>query len=373
MLIVDMYGVVRWSGMNSGQGPNYEFANAINNYIGNTLLGTYNLYSGSTYGSVYTYFGTGYNGNIWVSPNTTSRQYLGGTNTSYITFSTLSTGDLSDFPLSNLTGTYAPQIYKSMNTPTSAAQGLYFVSVQNVNQPAICGWNSSGAAPILNVNKILTSIDRPYLSWYYYYLISGAAYAIIHQFFYNGGQVSYVGSNGAYNQVSDDTLKCNLRKKNPYDLSKQYLNRILNTEVYSYSYDYDDCHRHSVNVGILRSQVKQNMNNGCLGSRKRTDNAENYNCGKDECLLCNASSDDKTVNYTELSCYHILAFQAYVKQTDDKIADLETKNTDLQYQINLLQNQLNSANQTITGLQSVNSSYSQRLNLIEDKLSRLMG
>ena len=334
------------------------------------------LFGSSSYGSVLVYNGglasTSY---AYVAPSTlTSFQVLAGRSNTALSFRSLSldTSDIGSF--SNFfTGTQR-SIYDSFNsTGTSISSSLYFTSIGN-NLPAICGVNPSGLPPSHTSTRILSGSDRAYLAFYNYYTyINGNSAGVINYFTYGGTSMSYISSSGSLISLSSDTMKTNIRKKNPHDQSKQYLNRILQTNIYSYSYINDTCTQNVVNVGVLRSEVINQFNENGLGYRKKISNST-YNCGNSECKLCNSDIEsDQHVNHNEIFYYHILAFQAYVKQTDDKISYLETKNTDLQYQLNVAQNAITNLTNLINGMQSTINSLSSRMNVADDKLTRLMG
>jgi len=155
----------------------------------------------------------------------------------------------------------------------------------------------------------------------------------------------YISNGGTFTN-SDKEIKHSFRNKS--DIcnlnNKNYLDRILKLPIYSYAFNNcDDNHCNSeLYVGPLYQDVKEIFNNNCVGNRKYL---ENYQC-KEDCGTCKRrkeyyGEEVKTISASEISYYHILAFQEYVYKTDKLINDLNNKYNDLENKFNLLLNKLN--------------------------------
>ena len=147
--------------------------------------------------------------------------------------------------------------------------------------------------------------------------------------------MGYFDGSGNYAVVSDPNKKHSLIKKSGRD-DKNYLERIINLPIYSYCYKDEDYingkkdanpHFHNtVQIGVMYDDLESTFNGGVINKPKFH---KDYKCPPDcsECkeLENGISQKGKGIQSHQLIYYNILAFQEYVKKTDEKINQLESK------------------------------------------------
>lgn len=148
---------------------------------------------------------------------------------------------------------------------------------------------------------------------------------------------------GVYLTISDRNFKNDLLLKDNFK-DKNYLDRVLNTKIYSYTMK-NDTEKH-VNVGIIYDEIEQTYNGGCLSKRKvHKDYNKNTNYNDN-------TKEENLINYQELFLYHILGFQQFYqnkyKTLENKVSELEKINFELKewnlellFQINKIKSFIN--------------------------------
>ena len=127
------------------------------------------------------------------------------------------------------------------------------------------------------------------------------------EFFYGGVLKSYINPSGVLISASHAKLKNSMRKKDIF--KKDYLERILNLDVYSYTWKSADSTKHTSNhvaVGPLYGDVARLFNGNALSHPKAR---EGFVCNLKNCPQCHP--EFKGINLAEILSYLILAFQSF--------------------------------------------------------------
>jgi hypothetical protein len=153
----------------------------------------------------------------------------------------------------------------------------------------------------------------------------GNSSSICHAFTYQNAFVAFVNSSGVLAIPSDESLKKSIQKKKT---NQKYLDRIMNTNFYSYVYNSDAEER--INLGVLWQEVDK-LYEGNLTNKKRTlilDEKGNQ--------TIETSPEIKTVEYSTLYSYHILAFQQFVKASAERELKMNNRITELELKLSKL-------------------------------------
>ena len=132
------------------------------------------------------------------------------------------------------------------------------------------------------------------------------------EFFYGGVLKSYINPSGVLISASHAKLKNSMRKKDIF--KKDYLERILKLDVYSYTWkptgSIDHASpghsSHHVAVGPLYGDVARLFNGNALSHPKAR---EGFVCNLKNCPQC--QPEFKGINLAEILSYLILAFQSF--------------------------------------------------------------
>lgn len=126
------------------------------------------------------------------------------------------------------------------------------------------------------------------------------------------------------------TSKDSIRKKDPLNQKKMYLDRILNLGIYSYIHK----KKENINDNIHYEHEKNIVSTGVLSEEfyrifkftgTKPKYHENFICrDKENCEICK-STETGAINYNELLCYFILAFQEYNHKKENEIKELKTE------------------------------------------------
>ena len=107
------------------------------------------------------------------------------------------------------------------------------------------------------------------------------------EFFYSSVLKSYINSSGTLTTASDRKLKDSLRKKDIWE--KDYLQRILDLDVYSYTWKNKKSKSHDphhVQVGLLYEDVEKLFNGNALSHPKAR---EGFVCEDKNCPQCRST------------------------------------------------------------------------------------
>ena len=118
---------------------------------------------------------------------------------------------------------------------------------------------------------------------------------------------SYINSSGTLTTASDRKLKNSLRKKDIF--GKDYLQRILDLDVYSYTWKHKKSKSHDphhVQVGLLYEDVEKLFNGNALSHPKPR---EGFACEDKNCPSCTSTING--IKPVEILWYFILAFQSF--------------------------------------------------------------
>jgi hypothetical protein len=142
-------------------------------------------------------------------------------------------------------------------------------------------------------------------------------------------------------QRSSQTYKENIRQK-CYN-NKDYLNRILNTKVYSYTFKQDSgvANNGGVYLGCLYEEIYTLFNSNITSCKYKP--LEN----EDQSILQMADVKERSINYSQMVLYVILAFQQFY---NDEHIPLKTQVNNLQNTVNSLQTTINNMQTVITAL-----------------------
>jgi hypothetical protein len=163
------------------------------------------------------------------------------------------------------------------------------------------------------------------------------------------------------NIAASDSLKSSLRKKDITNTSKDYLDRILNLNIYSYIRSSSDLHdSNKIKIGTLNSDILNSFNGNALSQFKFISGFVCPTANPSTCQICTVSNDYIYNNIDTLLFYHILAFQSFVNETrgiqtslqstmNNLVSNLSTTETN---QINALQNTITSQASQIAALQA---------------------
>ena len=127
------------------------------------------------------------------------------------------------------------------------------------------------------------------------------------EFFYNSVLKSYINSSGTLTISSDRKLKDSLRKKDIW--GKDYLQRILDLDIYSYTWKHKKSKSHDphhVQVGLLYEDVAKLFNGNALSHPKAR---EGFACEDKHCPSCTSTING--IKPVEIMYYLILAFQSF--------------------------------------------------------------
>lgn len=122
--------------------------------------------------------------------------------------------------------------------------------------------------------------------------------------------IAMIDANGYYNTLSDINNKHSIRQKK---LDRKYIERIKQLKIYSYCYknEYDNHIHNQIYIGLIKQDIEKLFNGNCLGIKKINSNHIcNYDCIK---------KINKHINYNEILCYNILAFQEHIKDYENFI------------------------------------------------------
>ena len=100
--------------------------------------------------------------------------------------------------------------------------------------------------------------------------------------------------NGSFLKISDRDKKDSIRKKDVSNPNKDYLDRIMKTNVYSYHLKNDNSK--TLSMGIMFDEAEELYKRNITSNTNTTD-------GK---II---ETDNKMVDYNTLHLYHLLAFQ----------------------------------------------------------------
>ena len=119
--------------------------------------------------------------------------------------------------------------------------------------------------------------------------------------------IAMIDANGYYNTLSDINNKHSIKQKN---IHKKYVDRIKKLKIYSYCYKNteDDHINNQIYVGLIKQDIEKLFNGNCLGIKKLN---SNHICNN----ICKKKIN-KHINYNEIVCYTILAFQEHLKDFD---------------------------------------------------------
>jgi hypothetical protein len=127
------------------------------------------------------------------------------------------------------------------------------------------------------------------------------------EFFYSSVLKSYINSSGTLTISSGKKLKDSLRKKDIWE--KDYLQRILDLDVYSYTWKHKKSKSHDphhVQVGLLYEDVAKLFNGNALSHPKAR---EGFACEDKNCPQCRSTING--IKPVEIMYYLILAFQSF--------------------------------------------------------------
>ena len=130
------------------------------------------------------------------------------------------------------------------------------------------------------------------------------------EFFYGGVIKSYIDKTGALISSSDQKLKSSLRKKDIWE--KDYLQRILDLDVYSYTWKNKKSKSHAahhVSVGVLYEDIQRIFNGNALSHPKPR---EGFACEDKNCPSCHSTING--IKPVEILWYLILAFQSFYEK-----------------------------------------------------------
>jgi len=198
--------------------------------------------------------------------------------------------------------------------------------------------------------------------------------------------LSYINSSGVLVSSSDETLKYSLRKKDP--LSKDYVDRFLQLDIFSYCYHWGDeknKDKHNSNILNIGGMYKQISKLFPICAEPGNLRA-GYTCpyGKD-CKTCGKTG--KHINDRALMFYLILAFKQHVLETrniqsnlqksqNDLISgvttdDIDKKIAEFKKTISTHSNMLSQQNATILMLSSQLSSLQNQYNTLSDSITTM--
>jgi len=180
------------------------------------------------------------------------------------------------------------------------------------------------------------------------------------------------------NIAASDSLKSSLRKKDITNTSKDYLDRILNLNIYSYIRSSSDLHdSNKIKIGTLNSDILNSFNGNALSQFKFISGFTCPTGNQSTCQICTVSNDSIYNNIESLFFYHILAFQSFVNETrsiqtslqstmNNLVSNLSTTETN---QINSLQTTITNQASQIASLQSSISALQNQISLINNNIS----
>jgi hypothetical protein len=154
---------------------------------------------------------------------------------------------------------------------------------------------------------LLVNLEGKFGSGKYNAVCYGSSGQAAVEFFYGGVLKSYINPSGVLISASNAKLKDSMRKKDIF--KKDYLERILNLDVYSYTWKSTDSAKHASNhvaVGPLYGDVARLFNGNALSHPKAR---EGFVCSLKNCPQCHP--DFKGINLAEILSYLILAFQSF--------------------------------------------------------------
>jgi hypothetical protein len=149
----------------------------------------------------------------------------------------------------------------------------------------------------------------------------------------SNSRVAYVGSNGAFVNVSSKLNKNRIKDKKNNDV----LERFKNLKVRSYGYNYPEEEedwtdkkkkrvqkkREKMAMGLVLEELFEVFPNCCADYYNKLDRkARKTNLKVEEEIPERKNSG---VSYTHVQLYHIMAFKEYMEKTDARIKNLEEK------------------------------------------------
>src|ERR1700678_1613786 len=140
--------------------------------------------------------------------------------------------------------------------------------------------------------------------------------------------------------MTSTTDKASLRKKDIANPHKDYLTRIINLPIYSYTYASTDPLSHASNmisIGVLNADLHSAFNNSCLNINKFTDGFQCTLPDPSECLVCH-SPKMVTPKTDSLLYYHILGFQQFHKGYEADQTDIKNVQMTVNAKLNALPN-----------------------------------
>jgi len=179
---------------------------------------------------------------------------------------------------------------------------------------------------------------------------------------------------------NSDSLKSSLRKKIYNDTTKDYLDRILNLNVYSFIRSSSDPHdSNMIKIGSLNADVLNTFDGNALSQFKFISGFTCPTGNASTCSFCTQPADKIFNNIESLLYYHILAFQSFVSETrgiqttlqstmNSLVTNLGTTETN---QINALQTTITNQASQISSLQASITALQNQLTLINNNVSIL--
>ena len=145
-------------------------------------------------------------------------------------------------------------------------------------------------------------------------------------------RVAYVATNGAWTQVSSEKRKHSIKVKNNNNVLDRFLK--LSIKSYGYKYEIKDSHTekqkkriekksNKMATGLILEELFKIFPN-CIPDyyNKMFQDKRNKDLILEEELK---EPENSGIDYNTLMCYFIMAFQEYVKKTDNLILDLQNK------------------------------------------------
>jgi len=146
------------------------------------------------------------------------------------------------------------------------------------------------------------------------------------------------------NIAASDSLKSSLRKKDITNTSKDYLDRILNLNIYSFIRSSSDFHdSNKIKIGTLNTDILNSFDGNALSQFKFISGFTCPTGNSSTCQICTVSNDSIYNNIESLFFYHILAFQSFVAETRNIQSSLQSTMNSLVSNLQVTENNTISA------------------------------